>query len=166
MKEAVSWVVSRVQAPYKLCSEPDFCLITYTVISETLLQVLVTSTQLYIRKLNTGTACPTKSRRVYLYNVICIIPDFYFFFLQYIYIMNENIWFFNAQIIKINWYIFSIKKWFLPMRWNVERDAGLLGTEEVWTPCDHNTDEMIRYQDILTKTFSQRSIHIYLQFLN
>lgn len=33
------------------------------------------------------------------------------------------------------------------MRWNVERDAGLLGTEEVWTPCDHNTDEMIRYQD-------------------
>lgn len=50
------------------------------------------------------------------------------------------------------------------MRWNVERDAGLLGTEEVWTPCDHNTDEMIRYQDILTKTFSQRSIHIYLQF--
>lgn len=55
------------------------------------------------------------------------------------------------------------------MRWNVERDAGLLGTEEVWTPCDHNThdiDEMIRYQDILTKTLSQRSIHIYLQFLN
>lgn len=52
------------------------------------------------------------------------------------------------------------------MRWNVERDAGLLGTEEVWTPCDHNTDEMIRYQDISTKTFSQRSIHIYLQFLN
>lgn len=52
------------------------------------------------------------------------------------------------------------------MRWNVERDAGLLGTEEVWTPCDHNTDEMIRYQDILTKTFSQRSIHICLQFLN
>lgn len=31
------------------------------------------------------------------------------------------------------------------MRWNVERDAGLLGTEEVWTPCDHNTDE--RYID-------------------
>lgn len=30
------------------------------------------------------------------------------------------------------------------MRWNVERDAGPLGTEEVWTPCDHNTDEMIR----------------------
>lgn len=52
------------------------------------------------------------------------------------------------------------------MRWNVERDAGLLGTEEVWTPCDHNTDEMIRYQDKLTKTFIQRSIHIYLQFLN
>lgn len=54
------------------------------------------------------------------------------------------------------------------MRWNVERDAGRLGTEEVWTHnvCDHNTDEMIRYQDILTKTFNQRSIHIYLQFLN
>lgn len=119
----------------------------------------------YIRKLNTGTACPTKSRRVYLYNVICIIPDFYFFFCN-IFISWTKIWFFNAQIIKINWYIFSIKKWFLPMRWNVERDAGLLGTEEVWTPCDHNTDEMIRYQDILTKTFSQRSIHIYLQFLN
>lgn len=50
------------------------------------------------------------------------------------------------------------------MRWNVERDAGRLGTEAVWS--DHNTDEMIRYQDILTKTFSQRSIHIYLQFLN
>lgn len=29
------------------------------------------------------------------------------------------------------------------MRWNVERDAGLLGTEEVWTPCDHNTDDKI-----------------------
>lgn len=116
MKEAVSWVVSRVQAPYKLCSEPDFCLITYTVISETLLQVLVTSTQLYIRKLNTGTACPTKSRRVYLYNVICIIPDFYFFFVIYLYHERKYMIFqcTNYQLIKINWYIFSIKKWFLP----------------------------------------------------
>lgn len=42
--------------------------------------------------------------------------------------------------------IFSaLKNDFCQMRWNVERDAGLLGTEEVWTPCDHNTDEMIRY---------------------
>lgn len=49
------------------------------------------------------------------------------------------------------------------MRWNVERDAGLLGTEEVWTPCDHNTDEMIRYQDILTKT-STVNPHIFAIF--
>lgn len=173
MKEAVSWVVSRVQAPYKLCSEPHFCLITYTVISETLLQVLVTSTQLYIRKLNTGTACPTKSRRVYLYNhdnVICIIPEFFSFFVIYLYHERKYMIFqctnYQNQLFVYSDIFSALKKWFLPMRWNVERDAGLLGTEEVWTPCDHNTDEMIRYQDILTKTFSQRSIHIYLQFLN
>lgn len=110
MKEAVSWVVSRVQAPYKLCSEPDFCLITYTVISETLLQVLMTSTQLYIRKLNTGTACPTKSRRVYLYNVICIIPDFYFFFVIYLYHERKYMIFQCTNYQNQYWYIFSIKK--------------------------------------------------------
>lgn len=114
MKEAVSCVVSRVQAPYILCSEPDFCLITYTVISETLLQVLVTSTQLYIRKLNTGTACPTKSRKVYLYNVICIIPDFYFYFCN-IFISWTKIYDFSMHklsksIVCLQWYIFSIKK--------------------------------------------------------
>lgn len=144
MKEAVSWVVSRVQASYKLCSEPDFCLITYTVISETLLQVLVTSTQLYIRKLNTGTACPTKSRRVYLYN-----PVIFFFFVIYLYHELKYMIFqctnYQNQLFVYSDIFSALKKWFLPMRWNVERDAGLLGTEEVWTPCDHNTDEMIRY---------------------
>lgn len=35
------------------------------------------------------------------------------------------------------------------MRWNVKRDSGRLGTENVWSPC--NIDKMIRYQDVLTK---------------
>lgn len=31
------------------------------------------------------------------------------------------------------------------MRWNVKRDSGRLGTENVWSPC--NIDQMTRYQD-------------------
>lgn len=31
------------------------------------------------------------------------------------------------------------------MWWNVERDVGFLGMEEVWIFCDYNIDEMIWY---------------------